>query len=457
MSQTNSPKVRFISSNWVLPVSEPPIPGGVVAIQAQRIKAVLQRDQFYLHFPGSTFTDYGRAILTPGLINLHTHLDYSAMRLFDTSSNLIRWISGLVKEAASWKKLHWQQSAAAGAQEAALSGTTCLADSSYSGYSAEAIAQIGLRATVALELFGLSKKDSGKRWQSWLDNYQSLVASADQELSEALSSGRIRLTVSPHAIYTVAPSLWRAAIGWAKDRHLPVLTHLCESEAEARWAAGVPSEIDEYYKMFTPAHAPATKEACWEKAGQTPVELLQSYQLLTATTVAAHCVWSTSSDLSTLSAAGVSVAHCTRSNARLRNGVAPLDSMLDSGINVGFGTDSAASTDDLDLVSEGRFSWNLHRATNRSFNRSSAEALEMMTLRAAAALNLDSQIGSLEAGKLADIAVWSIKEQPPAASNQPYDLLLYGHCTLQDLFVGGEAVVEAGVIKRQCVTPCPGQ
>jgi 5-methylthioadenosine/S-adenosylhomocysteine deaminase len=122
--------------------------------------------------------------------------------------------------------------------------------------------------------------------------------------------------------------------------------------------------------------------------------------------------------------------------------VSPISRMLDAGVSVGFGTDSAASTDDLNVLAEARFAWNLHRAINPDFGRDAREAVYRLTAGAAKAIAMDSTIGSLEAGKGADIAIFNISGASAVSRERPYDLVLWGNNPLRDLFVAGEKVLE---------------
>src|SRR5262249_5611403 len=155
------------------------------------ITAVVSREQLARDFADTPIVDHGMAAIVPGLINLHTHLDYSALRLFDTDSPLFQWLQGLVGRAFQWTADEWLESARLGARWIALSGTTCIADASYSGSAATAAAEIGLRAVVGLELFGVNSDAAEAGWQRWLDKFASFEAGAGHELQEALKTGLV--------------------------------------------------------------------------------------------------------------------------------------------------------------------------------------------------------------------------------------------------------------------------
>ena len=430
-----------LAARWVLPVGQPPVANAAVVVEDGLIAAVVTREQLSRDFAGTPVTDYGNAAIVPGLINLHTHLDYSALWLFDTDSPLFEWLKGLVGRAFKWSGEEWLESARLGARQIALSGTSCIADASYSGSAATAAAEIGLRAVVGLELFGVNTEGSAAGWQRWLDKFAAFAAGASHRLKEALKSGLVTLTVAPHAPYTVCPSLWMRACEWAEGRRLPVLVHVAESRPECEWIAGSFPEMD---KFLTAVTADDIGPLEWKGQGLTPTGHLARHGLLTANTLAAHCVHLNDEDISLFKQSSVKVAHCPRSNARLRNGIAPLSKFVDAGLEVGLGTDSAASNDNLDLMTEARFALHLHRAAHPLFSLTAERALYMMTLGAARALSVADRIGSLEPGKRADIAVFSMANRVGASLERPFDLLVYGACPLLDLLVDGQYVVKDG-------------
>lgn len=146
------------------------------------------------------------------------------------------------------------------------------------------------------------------------------------------------------------------------------------------------------------------------------------------------------------------MAHCPRSNARLGNGLAPLAKMIDKGLHFAMGTDSLASTDDLSMIAECQFALNAHKLERRA-DISARKFVESMTIEAARALKMDHLIGSLQAGKRADIAVFAL---PPAPLSEPeretlcpYNLLLSGGARLKDLLVDGQFVVSEGRLNRR--------
>ncbi|HEY9787195.1 MAG TPA: amidohydrolase family protein, partial [Candidatus Obscuribacterales bacterium] len=177
------------------------------------------------------------------------------------------------------------------------------------------------------------------------------------------------------------------------------------------------------------------------------------YGLLNERLIAAHAVHADGEDLALLSAAGVKVAHCPRSNARLHNGRAPLQSLIEAGIKLGLGTDSLGSCDDLSPLSEAQFAFNLHRAAEPLCKLSCKEIVQLITTFAAQAIGWSDRIGSLEPGKLADLAVFALPPAPLSEEEKqsinPYDLLICGGARLRDLVVSGEFIVSDGKLTRR--------
>lgn len=452
---------RILFARWVLPMSGPPLKDAAVIIEGNTIADLLFRDELTYKYPPQFLEqlpekphDYGDAILLPGLINLHTHLDYSALRCSDVESGMFDWICGLVERSSKWSPDQWRSSAAYGAREAALAGTTCLVDSSFSGLSVHAIAEAGLRAIVGLELFGLRDDEANAVWGQWLNRYDLLKNATEPRTHAAMASNRIKLTVAPHAPYTVCPTLWLKATIWAQEKGLPLLAHLSESSAECQWIKSENKRINEYLtfvkKLFNPS-LPTDGEGIleelsqirWKGRGASPTRHLKNFGLLDRNLIAAHAVHLDNEDMQLLAESKVKVAHCPRSNAKLRNGRAQIEKLIDANIEVALGTDGLASNDDLSLLSEARFAADLHRASMPDLKWSSEQIIKSITIDAAKMLNLSQEIGSIEPEKLADIAIFKLEHRTHGSDN-PYDLLVHGKSRLLDLFVEGNAIVVNG-------------
>ncbi|MBS2000901.1 MAG: amidohydrolase family protein [Cyanobacteria bacterium SZAS LIN-5] len=457
---------RIISARWVLPVSGPPLKDAAVVIEGDTIVDVLFKEELSYKYPPQFLEqlpeephDYGDAIILPGFINLHTHLDYSALRCSDVESGMFDWICGLVERSSRWSPEQWRSSAAYGAREAALSGTTCIVDSSFSGLSVHALADTGLRAVVGLELFGLRDDEANAVWGHWLNRYDTLKNTTESRSRVATATGKIKLTVAPHAPYTVCPTLWLKAATWAQEKGLPLLAHLSESRHECEWIKSENRRVDEYLtfvkRLFNPALPLNDKgileelsQIRWKGRGLSPTKHLKNYGLLDNNLIAAHAVHLDEDDVKLLTQCQVKVAHCPRSNAKLRNGRAAIEKLQAAEIEFALGTDGLASNDDLNMLNEARFAVDLHRAANPELQWTSERIIGSMTRDAARILNLNHEIGTIEPDKLADIAVFKLEHRTHGTEN-PYDLLVHGKSRLQDLFVDGRAVVVGGELVEE--------
>jgi cytosine/adenosine deaminase-related metal-dependent hydrolase len=424
-------------------VEAPPVFNGGIVVDGGRITEIVQAGELlkFEKLPGLATLDFGDSLIAPGLINLHTHIEYSLLRALSPDAAFFPWVRSLMEATALWQPETWKISAQVGAQMAARAGTTCLVDSSYRGTSAAAIAESGLRGIVGLELFGVHQNDADKQWANWLEK----LNRAQKGLG-AFAGERVRFTVAPHAPYTVCPALWVMAKRWADERGQVVLAHVAETKNECHWFAGEDNLIDQHLSFaFSRGNAydgdPVASARSWRRGSRSPIEHLSAFSLLGEKLLVAHAVHVSEADAKLLAEAGTAIAHCPRSNARLRNGIAPLHRFQEHGLSFGLGTDSLASAHDLDLLSEARFAIALQRAFNPESAFTAREALEAVTIRAARCIKMDGEIGSLRAGKRADMAIFAIPEElrinGQIARLDPFDLLIHGGCKAKAAFVDG--------------------
>jgi cytosine/adenosine deaminase-related metal-dependent hydrolase len=435
---------RFWAARWVLPMSCPPVENAVLELNGNKIAQVWQRQNFdEVHAESQNLVDFGNAIIVPGFINAHTHLEYTALQGLEMKASLFEWIPQLMGRCKSWGLADFRDSALLGANAVLRSGTTCVVDSAYSGQAAVAVARSGLRGIVGLELFGLLENQFEKNWNNWRQKFDDLCDGESddaQAISAARGSGRLKMTVAPHAPYTVAPALLQKAFAWAgdQDANLPVLTHLSESSQECNWLAGGDQEIDSFLTRIHGNQEALAETHQWRGKGRTPVQHFEHFGILNNRLIAAHCAHLTDDDIQLLRKSGTKVVHCPRSNSLLGNGRAALPEMMRAGLHVCFGTDSAASNFDLDILAEVRAAWLLHRSADRHFMPTAEDAIRKLTIDAAIAVGWQDEIGSFERGKAADVAIFDVTSQAPTWQNKPYELLLHGGTTLRELYVDGK-------------------
>jgi 5-methylthioadenosine/S-adenosylhomocysteine deaminase len=380
-----------ISADWVLPIEAPPIRDGAVAIEDGRIAAVGTAAEL------GTGTRYEDAVILPGFVNAHSHLEYAVYAGFGDGQPFGPWLATHIERKDRLEDGDPLTIALLGAAECLASGITTVADASFTGAAAVACSDVGLRAIVGIEVF---KSDP--------DAALARFASIRDSIAAALSD-RVRLGVSPHTPYTTSPSVYEACL----ELGLPLLTHFAESEHETLW--------------LTKGEGPLDGLAFQPPVGKTGIRLLAEHGLLGPSIVAAHCVWVDEEEIELLARHDVAVAHCPRSNALLGCGIAPLDELRAAGLRIGIGTDSPASAPSFDMFEELRTAIYLARARARRADAlSAADALELATLGGARALGLDREIGSLAPGKRADLTVVSLSGSPYLPWEDPSTAIVFG-------------------------------
>ena len=268
--------MRILSADWVLPVEGEPIERGAIAIADGRIAAVGTVSELG---EGEHFPD---AVIVPGLVNAHTHLEYAVYAGFGDGLSFGPWISTHVERKRRLERADMEAIARVGAAECLRSGITTVGDLAFSGASAHACAGLGLRAIVYLEVFGADAADALRQFEE-----------KREYVGPALSE-RVALGVSPHAPYTCSTEVYAACAGL----DLPVATHLNESGDELDWLLHGKGPWQPFAEMLV------------EPDGQSGIRRLAAAGLLDESMVAAHCVKVDDEEIELLARHGVAVAHC---------------------------------------------------------------------------------------------------------------------------------------------------
>jgi 5-methylthioadenosine/S-adenosylhomocysteine deaminase len=402
----------IVSADWVLPVSGPPIPDGAVAIEDGQIDAVGPAAELG---EGRHFAD---AAIIPGFVNAHSHLEYAVYAGFGDGLPFGDWIGLHVERKSRIGLEDMEDIARLGAFECLRSGITAVGDCSFSGAAATACADLGLRGTVYLEVFGETADAVTERFEPMRERIAGVL------------SDQVRLGISPHAPYTCSLELYRAC----DELGLPIATHLAESGDENEFLRTGGGGWEAFADLLV------------KPLGTTGIRALADAGLLGSRVLAAHCVMADEEEIALLAEHDVAVAHCPRSNALLGLGIAPVAELLAAGVRVGIGTDSPASTPSFDLFEELRTAVALARLRDGGPTAMSAErVLELATLGSAATLGLDGELGSLEPGKQADIAVVSLAGSPYVPWEDPAAAVVMGGSASRVLLtvVGGEVRYDA--------------
>ncbi len=400
-------------AEWVLPVTAAPLRAGAVLVHGERVAAVGPALDLAAANPQADVVDFGAAVLMPGFVNAHCHLEYATFRGIFDDEEFGDWIVRLVDAKAALSPSDYLHSALLGAAECVASGITTIADTAFGGETLLAAAQAGLRGRLYLEVFGID--------DSRLDETMAELQ-ARLEGARAAAPPQIEIGIAPHAPYTVSSRLYQTIAGYAREHGLKVASHVAESREELTYIRSGSGKFAHDFR----------EKVGWERMlvqpyGVSPIKYLQQWGVFDRDFLAVHCVQASSDDIRILAGKGAAVAHCPKSNAKLGCGVAPLAEMLRQGVRVGFGTDSPASSNIMDMFDEMRTALFLHRAVERDVGVLSAQkCVYIATLGAADALGLADQVGSLEAGKYADLIAVDTSRSHFAPVEDPYSALVYG-------------------------------
>lgn len=351
------------------------IENGALAIEGSKIIEVGISDVLTKRFTGRQTISAEGKVIVPGLINTHTHAPMSLFRGIADDLELHEWLNNyiFVGEAknvdAEFVRVGTQLSLA----EMIRGGTTTYCDMYYfENEIAEETARAGMRAVLGETVIDFKVPDNNTPEDAlkYVENF------ARRWKGHPL----ITPAIAPHAPYTVDETVLKKVRTLATSLEIPVLIHLAETKTEV--------------------------ETIQKKKGNTPIGYLNAIDFLKDDVIAAHVVHATDTDLDIIKKQNVGVAHNPQSNMKLASGVAPVPVMLKKDIFIGLGTDGAASNNDLNLWEEIDMVAKLHKVFTLDPKAVNArEAFTMATIGGAKALHLSDSIGSLEAGKLADVVM----------------------------------------------------
>jgi 5-methylthioadenosine/S-adenosylhomocysteine deaminase len=364
----------------------------------------------------ATHVDLPAHILAPGLINAHCHAAMSLMRGAADDLPLQRWLTERIwpMEGALVDEHFVRVGTQLAAAEMLLGGTTTCADMYFhSKAAAQSFLSLGQRAVLALPVI-----DFPTRYASDVDAY---VTTGLQVRDEFADEPLLSFALAPHAPYTAADGTFQKVLAYANELGIPVHTHLQETALE----------VTDSLTQF----------------GERPTARLARLGVLGPDFFAAHGVHLDVTDIATLARFGSSVVHCPSSNLKLASGLAPITTLLKAGVNVGLGTDGAASNNRLDLFEEMRLAALIAKVqANDASAVTAAQAFTMATLGGARAIGLGSVTGSIEAGKAADLIAVSINSPGMQPLFDPVSHFVYAasRADVTHVWVGGQARVADG-------------
>ena len=413
---------RRLAARWVLPVSAPAIECGAVLLDPEGRIAAAGPDTRVPRPAGVPEERFEDAVLLPGLVNVHTHLELTG---FDfggpPEADFRSWI-GRVRATKEHRSAEaFAAAARRGVADCWAGGVTTIADTGDSGSVIEALAELGGSGVAYHEVFGPHPAQA-----------EESLAGLRRRLEELgrFAGGRVRLGVSPHAPYTVSGPLYGATAACARAAGLPIAVHLAESPGESELVLRGTGPFAATWRERGIPLPPAP--------GCSPVEWLDRHGVLGESTLCIHVVQADEADLALLARRASAVAHCPLSNAAHRHGTAPLARFLAHGLRVGLGTDSVLSVGALDLLAEAS-------AARRLGGLAAEAALALATLGGARALGLEREIGSLEPGKWGDCVV--IRPRTLAGAEPAEQVLQARREDVVATFLGGRDVYRADPVR----------
>jgi 5-methylthioadenosine/S-adenosylhomocysteine deaminase len=363
-------------------------------------------------------------ILVPGFVQAHVHLCQTLLRGLADDMDVIDWLRERVwpleqaHDAASLGA-----SAALGAAELLLGGTTSalsMESVHHTDASFAAVERLGLRAFIGKAIMDRHEPGTEMLGETTDDAWVDVVRLVERWHGAA--DGRLNVALSPRGPRNATPEMWRRVVALASEADLRLHTHVNENEGQADRLGATPEGRD--------------------------LVALDSWGALRERLVMAHCVWLDEQERALLRRSGAHVCHCPSANLKLASGIAPIPEYLADGVNVALGADGAACNNRLDAFTEMRLAALVHKPRCGPRAMPARTVLEMATLGGARALGIADEVGSIELGKLADLAVVRIDavHVAPHAGSDPADQLVYA-CHASDVdavLVQGRPVVRDG-------------
>ncbi len=405
----------LIHSAWVVPVEprQVVLPQHSIAIDQGRIVAILPISEAQNLYQAQRQIDLPLHVVCPGLVNLHGHSAMSLLRGLADDLTLQTWLQQHIwpAEAKHVRDEFVEDGTLLAIVEMLRGGTTCINDMYfYPEATARALLTAGMRGTV-----GAAILEFPTAYASDAAEYiHKALAARDNYLREPL----LQFALAPHAPYTVSDATFKQIVTLAEQLQMPVHMHIHETEQE------VHDSLQQY--------------------GMRPLARLKQLGLLTPDFVGIHAVHLEQSEIEMLAQHACHIAHNPSSNMKLASGIAPVSAMLAAGVNVGIGTDSAASNNRLDMFTEMRAAALLAKLHSGVADAVPAwQALEMATLGGARALGQDHLFGSLLPGKQADMIAVSLDQAETTPCYDPLSHLVY--CVerqqVSDVWIGGRQVM----------------
>ena len=362
---------------------------------------------------GFAAVDWDAAVILPGLVNAHAHLELPSLcnRLtrFDSFTD---WLSQLIAKRRAWSHKEVESSIMKGVALSLSSGTTMVGDISSSGSTRNTTCGSLLRRVIFEESISFSPERADEN-----------ISEIQRTLSEEKTGDLDLQGISPHAPYSVSEKLYRGLADLAQRRNLPLATHAAETEAEIQFLQAGTGPFRDFLQDM------GIFPSAWNPPGLLPIPYLHSLGISGRHCLLIHCNYLDRESIDLIVHSGSNIVYCPRSHAFFDHPKHPVRQLLDAGVNVALGTDSLASNTTLSMLDEMRF---LYRKRK---DLKSEEILQAATLNGARALNSDDSIGVLKPGHRADMTVLGLRENLKVG--QAADQILEGEGTCIGTIVGG--------------------
>jgi cytosine/adenosine deaminase-related metal-dependent hydrolase len=403
-------------------------PAGHVITNGRRITAV-GPGPAPADLPGARYVDATGCLVTPGLVNTHHHLYQWATRGMAVDGTLFQWLTELYPVWAGLDESITRDSSVAGLAWLARTGCSTTSDDHYVfprnggdllGATIEAAREVGLRFHPNRGSMDLGRSAGGLPPDEVVEDRDEILAATEaaiERFHDSSAESMLRIAVGPCSPFSVTAELLTDAVTLARRKQVRLHTHLAETDDE--------------------------NDYCAENFGCSPIEYMDSLDWLGRDVWLAHAIHLDDQGISRLGATGTGVAHCPSSNGRLGAGICRTRDLLEAGVPVGLGVDGAASNEASSLIAEVKAATLVARAVGGPQAMGVRQALELATMGGARVLGREAEIGSLEPGKLADVALWRLDSLPQAGIADPVAALVLGSAPpLELLLVNGRVIVE---------------
>jgi 5-methylthioadenosine/S-adenosylhomocysteine deaminase len=408
----------IVSAARVFPVAGAPIQDGAVRLEHGLITAIGPVKRLVAVFPRERHVNFDDCVMIPGLVNAHTHLEYTALAALARRTDFVPWIRNLVETTRIrdrfWGPDYWEKSSSMGARKSLRSGITTVGDVVTFGASLKAASACGIRMRAYLETVAVGDEGLDRA----VGRLHSLLSRSSFD-APALSPG-----ISPHSVYTLSPGALCTLSSFSVSHDLPLAIHLGETRHELELLRGtgkLAGQIERWGLPFGPSYK------------GTFTSYLEDTSILSKRSLLVHAVHLGGGELSDAAAAGAFLVTCPRSNLHLGCGLPDYPAWQGAGVKFCYGTDSLASVPSFDLFAEARMVRDI-------LPEDGTDVLRRLTLGGAEALELGAVTGSLEPGKSADIVLLRL---PPGAGTEDDVVTLGSPGRVAATMVGGRFLYRA--------------